>query len=96
MEDYEPLRGYLQDDGSLRWSYGAMKGRADDAWQAKTASMTVEAMLPELRKRSFGAVWVDRFGYDDGGVALEAALRAELGPAMAVSQDGRFAAFDLR
>jgi phosphoglycerol transferase len=32
MFDYDHARGYLHSEG-LRWSYGAMQGRDDEAWQ---------------------------------------------------------------
>ena len=28
MKDYDPFRGFLHDDGTLRWSYGAIQGPA--------------------------------------------------------------------
>lgn len=35
MLDYDHLRAYLADNGTLRWSYGSIKGRPNADWQVK-------------------------------------------------------------
>jgi phosphoglycerol transferase len=94
MQDYDPLRGYLHVDG-LRWSYGAMKGRADDAWQKATAALPPAEMIAAAKARGFTALWVQLNGYGDGGAAVRAALTGLLGEPVAVSEDGVFALWKL-
>lgn len=94
MSDYDPLRGYLHADG-LRWSYGAPKGRSDDAWQKATAALPAREMVRELRSRGFGAVWVQLNGYADSGSEVKADIDSELGPPIATSPDGAFAVWRL-
>jgi hypothetical protein len=92
MPDYEPLRGYLHST-TLRWSYGAQKGRAADAWQRQVASAPVAQMVAELKSAGFSAVWVDRNGYEDGGEAVEAQLASVTSSTPIVSPDKTFATF---
>jgi phosphoglycerol transferase len=94
MQDYDPMRGYLHVDG-FRWSYGAMKGRADDAWQKATAALPPAEMVAAARARGFTAIWVQLNGYQDGGVAVRTALTGLLGEPAAVSGDGVFAVWKL-
>jgi len=94
MQDYDPLRGYLHADG-LRWSYGAMKGRADDAWQKATAALAPAEMIREARARGFSALWVQLNGYADGGAGIRGTLTGLLGEPVAVGGDGVFALWRL-
>ena len=95
MPDYEPLRGYLQ-NSSLKWSYGAQKGREVDAWQKSVSALPVAEMLLQLKSRGFSVVWVDRNGYADRGTAIETALAAATGAQPIVSDSGEFSAFVVR
>ncbi|PKQ17198.1 MAG: hypothetical protein CVT67_01800 [Actinobacteria bacterium HGW-Actinobacteria-7] len=94
MQDYDPLRGYLHAEG-LRWSYGAMKGRADDAWQKRTAGLAPAALVAEARSRGFSAVWVQLNGYEDQGTAMRESLNDLLGQPLVRSGDGVFAVWRL-
>lgn len=92
MLPYDHLRGYLHSK-SLRWSYGAMRGRYGDLWQASLKHEPVETMVRRLALAGFGGVTVDRKGFADGGAVLEAELGRRLGLAPLVSRDGRFVCF---
>jgi phosphoglycerol transferase len=94
MADYQPFRGYLHTTG-LHWSYGAMKGRPDAAWQEATAALPAPAMVQQLRAAGFTAIWVQLNGYDDGGAAIRVALDKLLGPPATVSGDGVLAVWRL-
>jgi hypothetical protein len=96
MLDYDPLRGYLADDGTLRWSYGSIKGRPDADWQIRWRDhLGPVAGLPALLGMGFTGIWLDTYGYTDGG--LEARQITEsLGVEPLRSPDGRFLFFDLR
>ena len=87
MRDYAPFAGYVHTTG-LRWSYGAMKGRPDAAWQEATAALPPATMIARLREAGFGALWVQLNGYKDGGVAMRADLEKLLGAPAVVRRDG--------
>ncbi len=93
MVDYSHLIGWLYSD-TLRWSYGAVRGRAN--WQDGQVHLPLSAQLQRARAAGFTAVWVDRFGYQDNGIAIERALTTCLGPAIVVERDQRRVLFDLR
>jgi phosphoglycerol transferase len=94
MSDYDHFKPYLQ-SSTLRWSYGAVKGRETASWQQATASLDTTEMIAALRQAGFAGVWVDRYGYADSGTAELASLQGVLGQPM-TSPDGRYAFFALR
>ena len=99
MEDYDPLRAYLADTGTLRWSYGAVKGRPEADWQARVRDdVGLLGSLPGLLGMGFEGLWVDTWGYEDGAgdTAQVARLPEELGVDPLRSPDGRFLFYDLR
>jgi phosphoglycerol transferase len=92
---YELARGYLHSD-TLRWSYGAMKGRSGD-WSAQLAAKPMALVLASAVAAGFAGVWVDPQGYpQDGGRQVVAALRALLTEAPLMSPAGDLWFFDLR
>lgn len=94
MLDYDHLKAYLQSK-SLRWSYGAIRGREGDEWQRSVASLPVPAFLETLSFAGFNGVYVDRHGYEDKGAALESELATALGTTPVTSNSGRFAFFPM-
>jgi hypothetical protein len=58
---YELARGYIH-SRDLRFSYGAMKGRAAD-WQAELASKPLYLSLAAAAADGFRGLWVDPHGY---------------------------------
>jgi len=92
VQSYDPARGYLHAP-SLRWSYGAVRGRAPD-WPADLDQRSGADLVAYLREAGFRALLVDRFGYADGGQELEARL-AGAATRRADSPDGRFAWYEL-
>ncbi len=103
MHDYDPLRAFLADDGTLRWSYGAVKGRPDADWQSRLRDQVGPVgALPALLGLGFEGLWVDTFGYQQGpedpGLDPEELdrLREAVGVEPLVSPDGRFHFYDLR
>ena len=98
MVDYDHLRGFIHTpEGHLRWSYGAMKGRPDGDWQLAVRDQLGEVgALPALIGAGFTGLWVDTYGYEDGGVAVRAALDEATGVEPMVSDDGRTLYYDLR
>ena len=92
MENYGPLRGYLF-SRTLRWSYGAMRGREGDLWLRALFDHPIAEQLDLASRSGFGAVYVDRRGYADGGTNVEAALRKRLGAPIAESSDRLLVAY---
>jgi len=96
MENYGPLRGYLH-SRTLRWSYGAMRGREGDRWLRAMVTYRPLAEQLDLAARSgFGAVYVDRRGFADGGIGVSAELTAALGNAIAQSEDTHLVAWRMQ
>ena len=82
MADYDLLRGFLHTD-DVRWSYGAMKGREGDLWLRALYARPMEEQLDLAARSGFGAVYLDRRGYRDGGAEVEPVLRRLLGEPIA-------------
>ena len=92
---YEPLRGYLHST-TLRWSYGAMKGRSDD-WSAQLAGQPLPLVVASAAAAGFDGVWVDPAGFEPAKAArVLSGLRGLLGVSPLVSRDRDLWFFDLR
>jgi len=94
MAYYDQAKPYLHST-HLRWSWGAMAGRAADEWVRSAASLPAAMMLHKLIHAGFSGLWVDQFGYPNA-TSLEAELSSVLATAPLRSADGRFIFFDLR
>ena len=93
--DYDLFKGYLHSEG-LKWTYGAVRGRPTD-WLAQHQDLAPDQLAVAAAASGFGAVYVDRAGYADGGAAVAAALDALTGPGnSAQSADKRLQFYDLR
>jgi phosphoglycerol transferase len=76
---YEHLRPYLHSTKNIHWSFAAHKGRETDLWQRWVTSRPPEELVRTLSLSGFHGIYLDRTGYADGGVAMEAKLRHLLG-----------------
>ena len=94
MADYDHFRGYMHSK-QLRWSFGAMKNRDEDLAQRHVASLPTTQLAQTLAVAGFGGIYVDRFGYEDNGAALESELTNILQTTPAVSPNGRLVFFNL-
>ena len=90
---YDHARPYLHSQ-TLRWSFGAMKGRPQD-WQTELAGAPPATLLPAIAAAGFTGVYVDRSGYPDNAGQLELELQRAVEADPLVSADGRFSFFDL-
>lgn len=86
MSDYEHLKAYLHSK-TLRWSYGAVRGREADVWQLEVSGLPAAELVAAVKSRGFKGVWVNRFG----GETMEQQIQAVLGVQPLVSADGRLA-----
>ena len=92
---YELLRGYLHST-TLRWSYGAMKGRAGD-WSAQLAGQPLSVVLASAVAAGFDGVWVDPAGFEPAKASVVlSALQSLLGVMPLSSPDRDLWFFDLR
>jgi phosphoglycerol transferase len=94
MGDYDFLRLYLHSH-TLRWSYPAMRGRADAKWLRDVAGHAPARLVEELSDVGFQGIAIDRRGYADRGSDIESALARLLGVKAEVSRDGRVAFFPM-
>jgi phosphoglycerol transferase len=94
LKDYDPLKGFIHTDG-MRWSYAAMKGRPDAAWQEATSQLPPEQLVERLRETGFDTLWIQLNGYEDGGTAVRAAYETLLGQPAVVKADGTVAVWRL-
>ena len=93
MFDYDHARGYLHTDG-LRWSYGAMRGRDDEAWQKLLTAKPTAEMIEAVALSGFQGLYLNREGYND--TKVESEIEAALGKPQFTSDNGRLVFFDLR
>lgn len=91
---YSHFRAYLHSK-DLCWSYGAMKGRPGDDWQRMVASMPVGDMLKTLSRTGFEGIYIDSYGFKDGGAKLISDIKQILGTELLVSDNGRLYFFDM-
>jgi phosphoglycerol transferase len=94
MLDYDHFKGYLHSN-SLRWSYGAMKGREVDYWQKLVASEPPEEMVETLSLAGFNGIYVDSYGYTDSGSELISNLSKTLMTDPLKSENRRLYFFDM-
>ena len=94
MTDYEHLKAYLHSK-SLRWTYGAIKGREGDMWQKSISDLPMPEFVERLSFAGFSGIYVDRFGYADKGGATEAELARLIGTTPVTSNSNRFAFFPM-
>jgi phosphoglycerol transferase len=94
MVDYDHFRGYLHSN-SLRWSYGAMKGREADCWQRSVSNKPLEEMIETLSLAGFNGIYVDSYGYTDSGSEITSNLSKILMTSPLKSENGRLYFFDM-
>ncbi len=94
MPDYAHLacHGYSR---TLRWSFGTNRNRRWAEWHEYVASRPTPEMLELLALADFAAVYVDRRGFADNGVALVSELRERLGTEFVSSDAGEQLVFKL-
>lgn len=91
---YELLRPWLH-TRTLRWSFGAIRGRETARWQADLATRPLPEVVEKIALAGFRGVYLDRAGFADGGAQVEAELSRLLGVQPLVSATGRQSFFDM-
>lgn len=62
---YEHVRGYLHTE-TVRWSFGAVKGREADQWQREVAALPMKDLLRRLAVAGFDGLYLDTRGFAEG------------------------------
>ncbi len=75
MEKYDHSRPYLHTE-SIRFSYGANKGRTHDSWQMIAEWLPAGSLVNYLQRMGFEAIIVNKKGYADGGSSIISALQS--------------------
>jgi phosphoglycerol transferase len=94
LADYELLRPYFHTK-TLRWSYGAMKGREAGRWQETLAQRPLPEVVRSLAFAGFGGIYLDRAGFSDFGASVEKDLARLLKVEPLLSGSGRQSFFVL-
>jgi hypothetical protein len=89
---YEPAKAYLHSD-TVRWSYGAMRGRSED-WAATTVGKPFAEVVAAAREQGFTGILLDLLAYGPQAPGVEADFRELLPPPLR-SPNGRFLFFEL-
>jgi hypothetical protein len=79
----------------LRWSYGAMKGRAD-GWQRAAVGLPPASLARAVAAAGFAGVLVDRAAYSDAGNRVITELLEETGGHGLSAPNARLVYIDLR
>lgn len=66
LADYEHFRPYLGTQ-TLRFTYGAMKGRCRGQWQRDLAKLPTAELARRLEQLGFSAIYLNRLGFGDDG-----------------------------
>ncbi len=91
---YQHIRGYLHSK-QLRWSYGTIWGREGAQWQKWVAMKPLPEFLEILRRVGFQGLYIDTYGYPDGGNKIIETLKVLLRTHPLESDNQRMAFFDL-
>jgi phosphoglycerol transferase len=75
LGDYEHFRPYLA-TRSLRFSYGALRGRSRGRWQRELAGLPTPKLVERLESYGFSALYFNRQGFSDRGEKLMTELMA--------------------
>jgi phosphoglycerol transferase len=94
MGMYDHARPYLWSQ-NLRWSWPSFSQR-HRAWLGRIETLQGVAFLRALALSGFGAIWVDRFGYADGGKQIMQGLVDAGATSVPLGVSSRYAAFDIQ
>jgi phosphoglycerol transferase len=94
MGSYDHFAPYLV-SRTLRWSYPALS-ETQVRWQDTALGLDPQKLPAYLAREGFAAILVDRYGYEDSGDALIAALQSAPGQAPVAGHTDRYLALDVR
>ena len=95
MGTYDPGYGYVY-TRTIRWSYGGIVGRNEDAKLLNIDNGASADFVNNILDNGFSGVYIDRNGYEDGGIEIIQFYSIELGLTPLVSEDERFVFYNLK
>lgn len=94
MDRYDPMKAYIHSD-DLRWSFGAMNGRAADIGVC-VHELPLQKLVPVISAWGFAGLWIDLAGYEpDQRRQVLSSARKATGSRPLRGEDSRIAVFDL-
>jgi phosphoglycerol transferase len=93
MKPYDHFKPYLMSH-TLRFSYPALSNE-QVRWQQAAARLDLRDLTSQLGAGGFSAILVDRYGYEDDGAGVEAALGRTLGGNHVIAQTDRYIALKI-
>jgi hypothetical protein len=93
LTSYSPLEPYLHSK-SLRWSGGAMAGRATD-WLAKSSHLPLQQLITGAVAAGFDGLYIARSGYPSSAHTLARQVQAITGATPIAESDGKAYFFNL-
>jgi hypothetical protein len=94
MKRYDHLKPYLVSH-SLRFSYPALSD-TQVKWQQSVARLDPKRLASRMASEGFAVILIDRYGYEDNGAAISAALLHAVGDNHVIAQTDRYLALDIR
>lgn len=95
MGDYSLLRGYLHSD-TLRWSYGGMKGRESDQWNAMVSDLPMQDMIDAIISEGFRGIYIDTMAYTSEELAeLQTEIEEVIEESAIISDNGMLLFYNL-
>lgn len=95
MDDYSHFVGYLYSD-TLRWSYGAYKGREGSTLLNNLCSLPIDEMIRQSAEVGYDGIYIDRYGYTNDEVQeLENSIYQITKQVPIVSENNRYSYFSL-
>jgi phosphoglycerol transferase len=95
MEDYQLYVGYIHSK-TLRWSYGATKGRDGDKWFEAISNYPLEKRIETISLAGYSGIYIDRRAYTVEDMnALEKSIEDILGETPIYSENGVLEFFNM-
>lgn len=88
LADYTHFMGYLYTD-NIHWSYGSVIGREDISKNVLYDGGMSTNFIENLKENQFQGVYIDTYGYEDGGKEIIRYYNEELGLTPLISDDSR-------
>jgi len=93
--NYDGLIGYIYSD-RIQWSFGSVRGRANDAWLRALTKKSLSKQIEILRTSGFNGIYIDRRAYKDHASAMEKQIKQLTGTAPMLSRDKNKSFFRLQ
>ena len=94
MSDYTHFMGYLYTD-HVKWSYGTVIGRENVAANIYGDDGISMAFVQRVIDNGYNGIYIDVYGYEDGGISINSFYQEVLGLTPIISSDGRLYYYNL-